>query len=268
MSTERHNTAIAHAMEFTSDDLDKNRCGDLSPMQLQKLVVMRDMFIDELNDVPPLHLPSIIRLVGIGLLAGLLYVLGVFDRLQQGLDSWYRPLFLGSSLLLLGWFLWTQFRYVAVRVLLPDMLDDMIQAPALYSVTGAARLEMEEFPLETNYWLDIGDQRFPLTTSAARVFQTGCVLCSFRGRDGPDECRVDQRCPWLALHATSTHQPGLFWGEAWARKTEPGVRSPQPVATHWCDGRSNFGVPNIAEALHKRCGIGATIGLSSPANHP
>ena len=173
MSTQRHNTAIAHAMEFTADDLAKNRRGDLSPMQRQKLVVMRDMFIDDLNAVPPLHIPSVIRLVVIGLLAGLLYVLGVFDRLQQALDAWYRPLLLGGCLLFLGWFLWTQFRYMAVRVLLPDMLDDMIQAPALYSVTGAASLDIEDLPTETNYWLAIGDQRFPLTTSATRAFQAG-----------------------------------------------------------------------------------------------
>lgn len=75
--------------------------------------------------------------------------------------------------MLLGWFLWNQFRYVAVRILLPDMLDDMIQAPALYSVTGEASLDVEELLNEANYWLVIGDQRFRLTTSAADVFQAG-----------------------------------------------------------------------------------------------
>ena len=122
MSTQRHNTAIARAMEFTAHDLAQNRRGDLSPLQHQKLAVMRDMFIDDLNAVPPLHIPSIVRLIVIGLVMGILYVFGVFDRLQQGLDAWYRPLLLGSSLLLLGSFLWTQFRYAAVRVWLPDVL--------------------------------------------------------------------------------------------------------------------------------------------------
>lgn len=160
-------------MEFSSEDLVQNRRGELSPMQLQKLVVLRDMFVDDLHDRPPLHIPSIIRLIGIALLAGLLHLLGVLDRLQRWLDAAYRPLLLGGGLLLLGWFVWDQFRYVAVRNLLPDMLDDMIQAPALYSVTGVARLEVEELMTETNHWLMIGDQRFPLTTSAAEVFQAG-----------------------------------------------------------------------------------------------
>ena len=61
----------------------------------------------------------------------------------------------------------------AVRAWLPDMLDDMVEAPTLYSVTGEAVLEVEDLPTETNYWLVIDDQRFPLTTHAARVFQTG-----------------------------------------------------------------------------------------------
>jgi hypothetical protein len=173
MSTQRHNTFLAQAMEFSSEDLAQNRRGELSPMQLQKLVVLRDMFVDDLHDRPPLHLPSIIRLIIIALLAGLLHLLGVLDRLQHWLDAGYRPLLLGGELLLLGWVVWDQFRYVAVRRLLPDMLDDMVQAPALYSVTGEARLEVEELLTETNYWLAIGDQRFPLTTSAADVFQAG-----------------------------------------------------------------------------------------------
>jgi hypothetical protein len=173
MSTQRHNTAIARAMEFTSHDLVQNRRGDLSPQQRQKLAIMRNMFIDDLDAVPPLHIPSIVRLIIIGLVVGVFYVFGMFDRLQQGLDAWYRPLLLGSSLLLLGWFLWTQFRYAAVRAWLPDVLDDMVQAPTLYSVTGEAVLDVEDLPTETNYWLAIGDQRFPLTTLAARVFQAG-----------------------------------------------------------------------------------------------
>ena len=49
MSTQRHNTAIARTMEFTAHDLAQNRRGDLSPLQRQKLAVMRDMFIDDLN---------------------------------------------------------------------------------------------------------------------------------------------------------------------------------------------------------------------------
>ena len=175
MSTQRHNTAIARTMEFTAHDLAQNRRGDLSPLQHQKLAVMRDMFIEDLNAVPPLHIPSIVRLIVIGLVAGVLYVFGVFDRLQQGLDAWYRPLLLGSGLLLLGSFLWTQFRYAAVRAWLPDVLDDMVEAPTLYSVTGEAVLDLEDLPTETNYWLTIGDQRFPLTTHAARVFQTGHI---------------------------------------------------------------------------------------------
>ena len=75
--------------------------------------------------------------------------------------------------MLLGWFLWTQFRYAAVRAWLPDVLDDMVQAPTLYSVTGEAVLDVEDLPTETSYWLAIGDQRFPLTSLAARVFQAG-----------------------------------------------------------------------------------------------
>jgi hypothetical protein len=142
-------------------------------MQMQKLAVMRDMFVSDLHHAPPLHIPSVIRLIIIGVLAGLLHWLGVFDRLQQWLAAWYHPLLLGGSLLLLGWFVWDQFRYLAVRSLLPNMLDDMIQAPALYSVTGEASLEVEELPSETSYWLAIGDQRLPLTTSAAGVFQAG-----------------------------------------------------------------------------------------------
>jgi hypothetical protein len=66
---------------------------------------MRDMFIDDLNAMPPLHIPSIVRLIVIGLVAGVLYVFGVFDRFQQGLDALYCPLLLSSSLLLLGSFL-------------------------------------------------------------------------------------------------------------------------------------------------------------------
>ncbi|NDJ76887.1 MAG: hypothetical protein GYB65_11565 [Chloroflexi bacterium] len=182
MSIQRHNTALARAMEFTAHDLAQNRRGGLSPQQHQKLALMRDMFIDDLNTVPPLHVPSIVRLIVIGLVAGVLYALGVFERLQQGLDAWYRPLFVGSSLLLLGWFLWAQFRYAAVRAWLPDVLDDMAETPTLYSVTGEAQLDVEDLPTETNYWLAIDDQRFPLTTLAARVFQgpnPPCVLCSF-----------------------------------------------------------------------------------------
>ncbi len=49
----------------------------------------------------------------------------------------------------------------------------MIQAPALSSVTGEASLDLEELRNETNYWLAIGDQRFPLTTRAVDVFQAG-----------------------------------------------------------------------------------------------
>ena len=173
MSTQRHNRSIAQAMEFTPNDLVQNRRGVLSPMQMQKLAVLRDLFVSDLHDAAPLHIPSIIRLIILGVLAGFLHWLGLSDRLQQWLDAWFRPLLLGGSLLLLGWFLWDQFRYWAVRSLLPDMLDDMIQAPTLYSVTGEAGLEIEELPNETNYWLAIGDQHLPLTTSAAGVFQAG-----------------------------------------------------------------------------------------------
>ena len=51
----------------------------------------------------------------------------------------------------------------------------MVEAPTLHSVMGEAVLDIEDLPTETNYWLAIGDQRFPLTTHAARVFQTGRI---------------------------------------------------------------------------------------------
>ncbi len=173
MSIQRHNTSIAQTMEFTPEDLAHNRRGELSPMQMQKLAVLRDMFVSDLRDAPPLHIPSVIRLIVIAVLAGLLQLLDVLSRLQRWLGAGYHPLLLGGGLLLLGWFVWDQFRYAAVRRLLPGMLDDMIQTPALYSVTGEASLQVEELPTETNYWLVIGDQRFALTTSAATVFQAG-----------------------------------------------------------------------------------------------
>ena len=173
MSTKGHNRAIAHAMEFTSNDLTLNQRGDLSPAQQQKLVVMRDLFISDIDDAPPLHIPSLFTLIVISVSTGLLHFLGVLNRLQQGLDTWYRPVLIGISLLVIGSSLWKQFRYWAVRALLPDMIDDMIQSPELYSITGDARLSIEESLAETNYWLMIGDQRFPLTTSAAGVFKEG-----------------------------------------------------------------------------------------------
>jgi hypothetical protein len=175
MSTQRHNTPIAQTMEFTAEDLAQNRRGQVSPMQLQKLAVMRDMFVSDLHDTPPLHIPSVTRLIVIAVLAGILHLLGVLDRLQHWLGAGYHPLLLGGGLLLLEWLVWDQFRYAAVRRLLPGMLDDMIQTPALYSVTGEAGLAVEELPTETNYWLTIGDQRFALTTRAANVFRAGRV---------------------------------------------------------------------------------------------
>ena len=173
MSMQHHNAAIAGAMEFSAQDLDQNRQGELSPDQWHKLDVMRDTFIADLKDLPLLHTPSIMRLMTIGVVAGICYVLGVFDRLAQVLDQWYSPVLLGTSLLILGWFVWTQVRFIAVRVLLPGMLDDMVQTATLYSVTGAAVVDVEAFVTATNYWLVIDDQQFPLTTKAAQVFQTG-----------------------------------------------------------------------------------------------
>lgn len=173
MSITRHNTTLAHAVEFTPDDLVLNRRGELSPAQRQKLDVMYELFVQDLHDAPPLHLPSMIHLIALGLLAGLLQLVGLFDRLQHWLDGWYRPLLISGMVLILARFLWNQFRYAMVRRLLPDMMQEMVQAPALYSITGDARLDMEELSRETNYWLTIQDQRFPLTTNAAHVFQAG-----------------------------------------------------------------------------------------------
>lgn len=72
MSTQRHNMSIAQAMEFIPNDLVLNRRGELSPTQRQKLDVMRDMFVSDLHDAPPLHIPSVIRLIILGSLTGLL----------------------------------------------------------------------------------------------------------------------------------------------------------------------------------------------------
>jgi len=160
-------------MEFSSDDLVLNRRGELSPAQMTKLDILCDLFVQDLREAPPLHLPSVIFLMGFGLVAGFLYLVGVADLLHHWLDAWYYPVLIVGSLLLLARFVWNQFRYVMVRLLLPDMLQKMIEAPALYSVTGEAKLDTEVLPDETNYWLQISDQRFPLTTLAVDVFQTG-----------------------------------------------------------------------------------------------
>lgn len=179
MSKKCHNTAIAQAMEFTSNDLIHNRRGELSEVQTQKLDVMRDMFVGDIQDAPLLHIPSIIILGIIGAVAVILHFMGIFNRLQQWLGALCLPLLIGGSLCILGWFLWAQFRYWAVRKLLPDMIDDMIQAPPLYSITGEANHSIEEPPDETSCWLDIGNERFPLTTNAAGVFQRGNIYRIF-----------------------------------------------------------------------------------------
>ncbi len=101
-------------MEFTAEDLTQNRRGQLSPMQMQKLDVLRDMFVSDLHDTPPLHIPSVIRLMIMAVLAGILHLLGVLDRLQDWLGAGYRPLLFGGGLLLLGWLVWDQFRYAAM----------------------------------------------------------------------------------------------------------------------------------------------------------
>jgi hypothetical protein len=160
-------------MEFSPDDLVFNRRGELSPAQRQKLEVMYELFVQDLHDAPPLHLPSVFQLIGLGLAVGILHLVGLFDRLQHWFQAWYQPLLIGGALIILVRFLWIQIRYSLVRRLLPDMLKEMIQAPALYSITGEARLDLEELPQETNAWLTIQDQRFPLTTHAAQVFQAG-----------------------------------------------------------------------------------------------
>ena len=179
MSTARHKTALAHAMEFSPDDLVLNRRGELSPAQRQKLDVMYQLFVQDLHDAPPLHLPSLIQLIVLGLVAGFLSLVGLFDRLQHWFEAWYQPLLIVGALIILARFLWIQFRYGMVRRLLPDRLHEMIQTPALYSITGEARLDREELPQETNSWLTIQDQRFPLTTHAADVFQTGRIYRVF-----------------------------------------------------------------------------------------
>ena len=173
MATKEHNRAIARAMEFTAKDLTLNQRGELSPTQQQKLIVMRDMFISDIYEAPPLHVPSAFILITLAVSAAILDVLGAFNRLHQEIDAWYRPLLVGVGLLILGWFLWRQVRYWIARAVLPDMIDDMIQTPALHSVTGEARLSAEHSLGQTSYWLMIGDLRFPLTTSAADVFQDG-----------------------------------------------------------------------------------------------
>jgi hypothetical protein len=179
MSTKHRNTAIAHAMEFTSSDLTHNRRGELSADQRLKLEVMRDVLVSDLEESPPLHIPSIITLVVIGIVALILHFLGMFTRLQQWLPNLYLPLLIGGGLFILGRFVWTQFRYVTVHTLLPDMLDELIQTVPLYSITGEASLSIEKLPYTTNYWLNIGDERFPLTTSAGDVFQDGSIYRVF-----------------------------------------------------------------------------------------
>jgi len=121
----------------------------------------------------------VIQLIVLGLVAGFLSLVGLFDRLQHWFDAWYQPLLIGGTLIILVRFLWIQIRYGLVRRLLPDMLHEMIQAPALYSITGDAQLDLEDLPQETNAWLTLQDQRFPLTTHAAQVFQAGRTYRAF-----------------------------------------------------------------------------------------
>lgn len=179
MSVKRHNIAIAQAMEFTNNDLILNRGGQLSGLQMHKLDIMREMFVSDIYEAPRVQIPSVIILVVIGIVTACLNYMGIFSNLQQWLGSLYLPLLIGISLFILGWFLFIQFRYRAVRSLLPVMIDDMVQAPSLYSITGEVTLSTEELPGEINYWLDIGYERFSLTASATDVFQNACIYRVF-----------------------------------------------------------------------------------------
>ena len=65
MAKKSHNTAIAEAVEFTSNDLTHNRRGELSAEQQYKLKVVRDVMVSNLEESPLQHIPSIITLVAI-----------------------------------------------------------------------------------------------------------------------------------------------------------------------------------------------------------
>jgi hypothetical protein len=79
MCTQGHNISIAQTMEFSAEDLAQNRRGQVSPMQRQKLDVLRDMFVSDLHDTSPLYVPSVIHLMVIAVLAGFLHPLAVLD---------------------------------------------------------------------------------------------------------------------------------------------------------------------------------------------
>ena len=52
MATDKHTTALLDAMEITRQDLLANRKGQLTPLQDQKIALMTDMVIEDLEDAP------------------------------------------------------------------------------------------------------------------------------------------------------------------------------------------------------------------------
>jgi hypothetical protein len=191
MAIDKHTTALLDAMEFARQDLLANRKGQLTPFQHQKIALMTDMVIEDLEDAPPLFMPGLVKLLLIAVAVGIAYWLGGFGLLKRWLGPFCLPAVVLLGLLLLGPMLWRQFQYLAVRSMVPDILTDRLEDITLHSVSGEGKLEVEDLGVDgTNYWLSVGDKQFALTTAASRVFQDGETYRVFYVYIGADEFMV------------------------------------------------------------------------------
>jgi hypothetical protein len=178
-------------MEFTRQDLVANRKGQLTPLQHEKIALMTEMVIAELEDAPPLYIPGVVKLLAIAAAAGLAYWLGGFALLERLLGTFYPPVVILIGALVIGSLLWRQIQYSAVRRIVPALLTEDLEDLTLHSISGPGRVEVEELAFdEVNCWLSLGDKQFALTTAASRVFRDGETYRVYYVYIGADEFMV------------------------------------------------------------------------------